>query len=173
MATDLKVYGPFEIEFAKNARLKQVTVSHVSAFWLKPDVTKLKLKQKQGSYVFGLQAAKGFKPWYVGRASRGFGQETFNKSNLNRYNGVLFKGNKGTPVLFFVAPLDNKTKVPAAELNHMEKELIQFAVNRNPDICNVQNTKNLPQWTIKGVIRSTPGRPDAAAKKFKKMMRIR
>jgi len=171
MATDLRVYGPFDIGFDKNGAVKRVTAQHGNSFWAQPEVEALKLKQ--GCYVFGMRAAKGFKPWYVGKASKGFKQETFTSHKLNHYNDALFRGHKGTPVLFFVAPFDNRRKVPAAELNHMEKELIQFAVNRNPDLCNVQSTKSIPQWTIKGVIRSTPGKPNAAEKKFKKMLKIR
>jgi len=171
MATDLMVYGPFDIAFDKNGKVKRVTAAHGVTFWADAAVAHLKLKQ--GCYVFGLRAAKGFKPWYVGKASKGFEQETFTSHKLNHYNDALFRGHKGTPVLFFVAPFDNKRKVPTAELNHMEKELIQFAANRNPDLYNVQNTKNVPEWTIKGVIRSTTGKPNAAERKFKKMMKIR
>lgn len=171
MASDLKVYGPFDIDFDKNGKVKRITTRHGNNFWALSELDALKLKQ--GCYVFGLRAARGFKPWYVGKASKGFKQETFTSHKLNHYNDALFRGNKGTPVLFFVAPFDNKRKVPTTELNHMEMELIQFAVKRNPDLCNVQNTKSVPQWTIKGVIRSASGKPNATEKQFKKMLKIR
>ena len=167
------VYGPFEIPFEANTKasgVKRITSEHAKAFWRSADVGGL--RQKRGCYVFALRAAKGFKPWYVGKAARGFQQEVFTSHKQTHYNKALFRGDKGSPVLFFVAPPGTKRAVPNAELNDMEKNLIQYAFERNPDLCNVQNTKSLPQWTIKGVIRSPRGKPSKNAKSFKKMMQI-
>ena len=170
MATDMCVYGPFEVGFESSGAIKRVEGEHRSEFWARREVAHL--RKKQGCYVFAIRAGKGFTPWYVGRASKGFEQEIFAPHKLGHYNRALFRGSKGTPVMFFVAPQGSKKKVNTKALEQMEKELIQFALKRNPHICNVQGTKNLPQWSIKGVVRSSPGKPDAASRSFRTMMRM-
>ena len=170
MATNLAVYGPFNVSYEASGRAKRIRTDHVSAFWANSATKSFGVKQ--GCYVFSLRAAKGFKPWYVGKATKSFEQEVFTDHNRNIYNDVLFVGRKGTPVIFLVAPQGTKCKVPAKEIAHMEKELIQYGVKRNPDLYNVQHTKNLPQWTIKGVVRSPQGKPPRPAVAFKTMMRI-
>jgi len=170
MATDLHIEGPFEITFESNAAAKRVRPADGAEFWSYEDVQHL--RQKQGCYVFAMQLAKGYTPWYVGKASKGFYQEIFEGHKRNHYNDALFRAPRGTPVMFFVTPIGNRRKVPAAELNHMEKELTQFALKKNPELCNVQNTKNTPKWTIKGVIRASRGKPTKAASAFKKMMKM-
>ena len=171
MATDLKVYGPYDIAFSSNGSAKRITTQNASDFWSRDEVAGLKLKQ--GCYVFCKRAGRGFVPWYVGKAGKGFKQEVFTDHKLKHYNDALFQGNRGTPVLFFIAPFNNVKKVHSGELSHMEKELIQYAVRRNPELRNVQNTNNMPQWSIKGVIRSAPGRAHVNEIKFKTMMKIK
>jgi hypothetical protein len=140
------------------------------AFWSKPILTSL--KRKCGVYIFALRAAKGFQPWYVGRASKGFEQETFTPHKLARYNTAMAMRAKGSPVLFFVGPAAGKKKVPTRELAHMEKELIQDAFRKNSKLTNNKNTKNLPRWSIKGVVRSPRGRPTEAEAAFGKMLKL-
>ncbi|MEL6499728.1 MAG: hypothetical protein AAFZ67_11620 [Planctomycetota bacterium] len=170
MATDLCVDGPYEIEYESNGAVKRVRPSDGIDFWAYDVVAHL--RKKQGCYVFAIRAGKGFKPWYVGQASKGFEQETFTYHKREHYNSALFRGTRGTPVLFFVTPPDNKRKVAQKELTHMEKELIQYALAKNPDLCNVQHTRNVPQWSIRGVIRSGQGKPTTAAKQFRLMMKM-
>ncbi|MCI0364947.1 MAG: hypothetical protein L0219_13800 [Phycisphaerales bacterium] len=170
MATDLHVEGPFDIAFQKNASTKRIEKAHAAQFWQSSVVGHL--CSKQGCYVFAMRLAKGFTPWYVGKAGKGFGQETFTDHKRDHYNAALFAASRGTPVMFFVTPMGNHRKVPTAELNHMEKELTQFALKKNPDLRNVQNTKNTPNWTIKGVIRASQGKPTKAASSFKTMLKV-
>lgn len=169
MATELEVAGPFKINYQKggSGNTKRIDKQHIKNFWKSiPSQYALKC----GCYVFAIQASQGFKPWYVGKASKGFKQEVFTTHKLNLYNGVLFDGVHGTPVLFFIAPCGSKKKVPGKELGHMEKELIQDALVKNNDLANTSNTGNLPRWSIKGVVRAGKGNPTSAAKAFKKMM---
>ena len=77
---------------------------------------------------------------------------------------------KGTPVMFFIARTDNKKKVPTPVIKDIEKFLIQSAVLKNPDVLNSHNTKNLPEWSIKGVIRSGKGKPSHKCQQFTLMM---
>ncbi len=72
--------------------------------------------------------------------------------------------------MFFVALAGNKKKIATPVINDLEKFLIQSAVPKNPNILNVQNTKNLPAWGIKGVIRGGKGKAPGKSKTFKIMM---
>ena len=170
MATHLHIEGPFEVCCESNGRAKRIDSNVGKEFWKEGSLRHL--KSKQGCYVFATRAGKGFRPWYVGKASKGFEQETFTHHKLVHYNSVLFQGKKGTPVLFFVAPDGLKKKVPVSELTHMEKELIQFALIKNPELCNTHQTKNIPRWSIQGVVRAKQGKPTSAAKCFRLMMGI-
>jgi hypothetical protein len=171
MAKDLVIHEPIEIPFRRqrNGNAKQILNVHVAAFWAKPAADTI--ASKQGCYVFALRAAKGFCPWYVGKATRSFRQEALGPYQLNHYNDVLFDGRKGTPVMFFVAPEGNKRIVPAPICNAIETFLIQSAYAENPEICNRQKTK-IPEWTIKGVVRPDQGAPTNLEVVFKKMMGI-
>jgi len=171
MAQDLIVHEPIEIPFRKqrNGNAKQILAKHVASFWALPVAHAI--AQKQGCYIFALRAAKGYCPWYVGKATRSFRQEALGPYQLNHYNDVLFDGRKGTPVIFFVAPDGNKRAVPVATCNAIETFLIQSAYAENPEICNHQQTK-IPKWTIKGVVRPEPGQPTLVEASFRKMMGI-
>jgi len=171
MPKDLIIHGPIEIPFRKqrNGNAKQILNQHVAAFWALAAAQAI--ARKQGCYIFALRAAKGFCPWYVGKATRSFRQEALGHYQLNHYNDVLFDGRKGTPVLFFVAPDGNRLVVPDATCNAIETFLIQSAYAENPDICNRQQTK-IPDWTIKGVVRPDQGQPTKLEASFRKMMGI-
>ena len=110
-------------------------------------------------------------PWYVGKATKTFKQEALGPYQLNHYNDVLFDGRKGKPVMFIIAPGDNKKTVPAASCGQIETFLIQTAYAKNPEIRNRQQTK-MPDWTIKGVVRPTQGKPTKTEQAFKTMMGI-
>jgi hypothetical protein len=171
MAKDLIIHGPFEIPFRRqrNGNAKQLLGQHVAVFWANP--TAQAIAAKQGCYIFALRAAKGFCPWYVGKATRSFRQEALGPYQLNHYNDVLFDGRKGTPVMFFIGPEGNKRVVPPATCGKIETFLIQAAYAENPEICNRQHTK-IPDWTIKGVIRPDQGAPTKLETAFRKMMGI-
>ena len=172
MAAELHVYGPFPIEYDESKQPKRIAGQHASNFWKMPEVQPL--KSKRGCYVFAVRAAKGFTPWYIGKTNsrNGFRQETFTPHKLNHYNGALRDCGKGRPVLFFVAPPGKKNAVPAKDLDHMEKELIQYGIKKNPHLCNIKNRNNIPEWTIKGVIRSPRGKPAANERSFRTMLQI-
>jgi len=72
--------------------------------------------------------------------------------------------------MFFVIPSGTKYKVPSKEVDNMETFLIQSALSENPLLKNIQKTKNLPLWTVKGVIRGGKGKRTKTEKAFTKMM---
>jgi len=164
----LEVFGPFEIPYDGKGRRKRIDKEHIQSFWSKSQANKL--AQKQGCYLFALKASQGFKPWYIGKATKTFKQECFTPSKANGYNGLLWGGKKGTPVMFFVALAGNRRKIPKLVINDLEKFLIQSAISKNPKILNVQHTKNLPAWGIRGIIRGGKGKASGKSKTFRIMM---
>jgi hypothetical protein len=169
MSTILEVSEPFKVrcERGTSGTARQVGKKHIQTFW---DTEASLYAIKQGCYVFAMKAGKGYTPWYVGKATKSFKQECFQPPKLLNYNKVLFKGHRGTPVIFFIAPGGNKNRVPTRIIDEVETFLIQAALYENPQITNVQKTKNVPKWGIKGVVRGGKGKPDATAKAFAKMM---
>jgi hypothetical protein len=166
----LEVRGPFDIAFEGKAA-KRIPKEAVEAFWKYPEAKEL--ANKHGCYIFALRAAKGFMPWYVGKACRPLVDEAFTADKLEKYNALLWKGRKGTPVMFFVvAEQVGKRKLPWQTVEDLEQTLIQAAVYRNPDVVNIANTMNLPEWNIRGVLRSGRGRPTGLESQFKTMMRL-
>lgn len=169
--TVLDVYGPVAIPFDGQEKgcCKKINKEHIKKFWEQAEVAAI--KQKQGCYVFALRAAKGFTPWYVGKAGKTLKQECFSTHKLEHYNSVLWKGNKGLPVMFFVAPAGTKNKIASGIIKDMESYLIQSATYKNPKLSNVQNKKT-PEWGISGVVRGGKGRRATINGQFKTMMGI-
>jgi hypothetical protein len=169
MATNLEVIGPIPIPFQKNgmASAKHIGKDEAKEFWDQAEAEVI--ADKQGCYVFALKAAKGYRPWYVGKATKTMKQECLHFHKLAHYNQVLFKGRKGTPVLFFVVLGGNKKKVSAKVIDEMETFFIQTALTKHPEIQNIQKA-NLPDWTVKGVVRGGQGKVKQNAREFRTMM---
>jgi hypothetical protein len=172
MATDLEIVGPIPIPFQKHGKgsAKHIGKAEVRAFWETDEAHAI--AEKQGCYVFALQAAKGFRAWYTGKATKSMQQECLQHHKLAHYNEVLFKGRKGTPVMFFVVLGGTKKKVSVTVIDEMETFFIQTVLTKHPEIQNVQKT-NLPTWTVKGVVRGGKGKRKASAAKFRKMMGLK
>ena len=168
MATDLEIFGPIEIPFIKGAKsTKHIGNDEVKQFWSLAEAKKI--ADKQGCYVFALKAAQGFRPWYIGKATKTMKQECLHHHKLAHYNKVLFTGNKGTPVMFFVVLPGTKKKVSKTVIDEMETFFIQTVLSKHPDIQNIQKT-NLPTWTVKSVVRGGKGKPKQNASQFRKMI---
>ena len=169
VATDLEIKGPISIPFQKQGKgsAKHIGKAEIKTFWETDEAQSI--ARKQGCYVFALQAAKGYRAWYTGKATKSMQQECLQHHKLAKYNEVLFKGKKGTPVMFFVVLGGKKKKVSAKVVDEMETFFIQRVLTKHPEIQNVQKT-NLPEWTVKGVVRGGKGKPKANALKFRKMM---
>lgn len=167
MLTELKVLGPFEIPCENGGAVKFIDNAQRKEFlgMIYDD----ELWWKQGCYVFALRAGKGFSPWYVGKATKGMGQECMGPHQLQHYNAVLSKGYKGTPAMFFVTRDGAKNKISMRICDEMESFLIQTAFYKNPDLRNVQKAKG-PEWTIDGVVRGERGKPTNGELGFRKMM---
>src|SRR3989344_5908985 len=92
-----KVIGPIKISYQKGKRGLYISENSITEFWKESKVEKI--KKDKGCYVFGIRAAKGIIPYYVGMTSRrDFENECFTDHKCNKYNHVLSETGKGSPV---------------------------------------------------------------------------
>lgn len=166
--TVLDIFGPFEIPFEVKGKAKRINDEHVELFWKKSRINAI--SQKQGCYIFGLRAASGFTPWYIGKTKRQFNKECFTDHKRRKYNELLWRGKRATPIMFFLALSGNKNKIPGSIINDIEKFLIQSAAQKNPNLLNVKVAKTFLRWGIKGIIRGGKGQATQKTKAFKTMM---
>jgi hypothetical protein len=125
----------------------------------------------RGVYVFAIKAGRGYTPQYVGKATKSFGQECFQPHKLAKCNEALADYAKGSLVLFLLSVQAQKGAPPTAEIGSLEDFLIQTGVSVNPDILNVRGTKQA-SWVIKGLIRSSAGKPPKAAVELKRAFKL-
>ena len=156
-----RVEGPFVIPVMKGAVGRLIDAGARSKFW---DEYR-HLAAEVGCYVFGIRAGQGIVPVYVGQAKCGFGQECLTDQKLMHYNTELAR-RRGTPVLFLVAKEGGSNGAIETCINHVEHLLIQFALERNPELENVQRV----EWSIDGVFRSGPGRVSDAARLLRRTL---
>jgi hypothetical protein len=132
-------YGPYVIPFhcpGENKKIKHIGKDEIKTFWENSNTGNI--ETKNGCYIFAMQAAKGYMPWYVGQARKSLKSECFTKDKITKYLEVTVRMSKvGTPVMFFVVPPDNKKKVPKTILNDLERFLIHSALNKNPKLIKV------------------------------------
>lgn len=160
---EFSVYGPYDMPFEQAAGGRRL---HYDEFWQQSGEVK-KLADERGLYVFAIRAGKGFTPIYVGSATKTFSQECFNPTNRHKYLEGMADYRKGSPVMFFLVHPKQKGKTNVRQITEMETFLIQLAAQKNPALQNVKGTAG-PEWAIKGVVRSSKGKPSASARKFKR-----
>lgn len=121
-----------------------------------------------GVYIFGIRASRGLTPWYVGKATVNFAQECFTQPNLNKYNFVLRRTERGAPILLLLQhptqPGATNKKATAAA----ERSLIAMCAESNPDLLNKHHNHS-PNWSIRGVLSTGKGKPSEAAVCLRKM----
>lgn len=127
--------------------------------------------QERGCYVFAFKAAKGYKPVYVGKATKTFKQEVFTPHKLNKFNLGLAGQKKGTPILFFVCLGKAVGPVNKVAIDEAESYLIQAGLAANTALLNNKKTK-VAKWSINGVVRAGQGKPSQAASEFKRCIKV-
>ena len=126
----------------------------------------------RGCYVYGIRAAKGIKPVYVGKAvEQQLMEEALSADKICKINTAILKTRRGTPVVVFVVPDKKPGTVPTVQIGEIESILIQYAFAKNR---NIENEKGVykPRWFIDGVLNSNPGRRSRKAKAFRSMIGI-
>lgn len=154
------------INFDKNRGIKRITEAHIKTFW--QDYSDL--TNQKGCYVFALKK-KSIVPFYVGKASKGFGKEIFAPHKTEKYTAVLHTHIVGYPIFYFITHPLSKGKSNLKAIDEMETYLIQSALIVNPGLKNIQKTK-LPSWTIRNVIEKSPGKSKKCEIDFAKMLRL-
>jgi hypothetical protein len=167
MGTVFNVHGPCTVPTYVGKAAKTITDENVREFWRANG----DLASARGCYVFGIRAGKGLTVAYVGKATKTFKQEALSPLKLTRYLQVLADYQKGTPVLFFLVAPTRKGKPNNSHVGELENFLIQTGVAANPDLMNIQGTKEA-DWGIAGILRGGKGKPSAAAKKFRTLMKM-
>ncbi|TXI49549.1 MAG: hypothetical protein E6Q50_06715 [Lysobacter sp.] len=147
---EFSVKGPYEITRQRLGVGRRRLL--FAEFWDAADGRE-KLAEKAGVYMFAAKTGRGYKPLYVGKATKSFGQEVFNASNKHKYTDAMLEYERCLPVMFFVIPPTRKGKVNGRVIDQVETFLIQTAYAKNPDIKNVKKTR-MPEWSIRGVVRN-------------------
>ena len=124
------------------------------------------LAEACGCYVFAVQTGGGSKPYYVGQACKSsLLREALNPANREKYNTVLGRMKRGTPVLFFLpmkTPKGKFKKTKKAEgkfpsLTFLERWLIATALEKNPRLANNKETKFLRTIHVHGIFNAKKG----------------
>ncbi len=167
--TTLEVFGPFKISVAKKRVTRTIGKPQVNKFLELLDEEKL--AKKQGCYVFAIPSAKGYVPYYVGKATGAMRDECMGLQQINSYNDALKEGKNGAPAMFIIAQPGSKKAIPKQVCDELETALTQTALIKNPALRSVKKTQR-PKWQISGVIRGGRGRPTEGAGKFKSMLSL-
>ena len=146
---------------------RQITTSNASDFWAAND----DVARECGCYVYAIKASKGYKPIYVGKATRSFKSEVFSAHKLTKINLGLCGQKRGAPVLFFVPVERSQGRVNKTAIDDAESFLIQAGLNANKDLLNDKKTKT-PTWRIHGLVRSSQGKRSSAAAELKRCIKL-
>ena len=166
MAT-FSVQGPFGVSVTKSIAGRGIAKDNVDQFWISHE----SIKNERGCYIFAFKAGKGYKPVYVGKATKSFGQEVFATHKLGKYHEGLRDQKKGTPVFFFVSLIKTRGVPSESAINEAESYLIRASLAANPDLLNVQKTK-IELWSINGIVRSRQGKPSVAATELRRCIKV-
>jgi hypothetical protein len=164
-----RVFGPCEIP--RDGTL--VDSRAKGRFWKDVEREYPRLSGAVGCYVFAIRAAKGSRPWYVGKTEKSsFKGETWSPHKLNLYNEALNQRGKGKPLLYFIARHTRGGKFAKArkggigDIRALENLLIGTCLLRNSKLLNAKQTKHLRGITVPGYMNEQPGARPKPAKEL-------
>ncbi|HEX7645673.1 MAG TPA: hypothetical protein VF472_26000 [Burkholderiaceae bacterium] len=163
--TSFVVHGPFEVDFEKRRGGRTLVTD---GFW-REGRDAYNFAWEKGCYVFAMRN-RGLTPIYVGKATKSFKQEVFNKANLHKYHNGFSNYARGTPVMYFAVPQKAMGPANKSHIGLLEDFLIQAGVAKNPGIQNIKGRQE-PKWSIQGVVRSS-ARAKKAEKEFASLFSI-
>jgi hypothetical protein len=162
----LEVQGPFDVECWLNDRgTKRIDATHGREFFEENEW----LIRRRGCYVFAIRSGRGLRAAYVGKATKGFGQEVFAVDKLNKYNNALYKWDHGSPVLLFVLTPPSIRSAPL--ITDVEEYLIRSVKRVWPDILNIHHT-GPDSWDISGVTADHAGRRSQAESALAQLLKL-
>jgi len=167
-----EVFGPYLIDKAtKGNPIPQNIKSFIWKDWEEEGCPKDMLK-KVGCYVFGIRTAQGaIRPYYVGKATKGFGKEIFTADKLLKYNNSVLLKKYGTPVMFLIAHPLQKGKNNIRLIEELEYCLIGLAYKKNPE--GLQNVHGVydDKWQLEGFGKK--GKTPKKVKDFARMLNLK
>ena len=160
----------FEIPVVKG-KIKKINKSD---FWNQKKIQDSGIKSAKGVYIFGLKYGNSYKPYYVGKTNRNFGEEATFSEKLRKYEHCI-NDNKGIPFMAFVAAKTSKKNEFSQKSNDklmlwLENFFIILAYQQNPDLINTAKTKFLRNVCITDLLHSNKGASNTNSRTFKKMM---
>jgi hypothetical protein len=166
------VFGPFE------PRDGAMVDSHAKKmFWGGLEQVHARLPRAVGCYVFAIRAAKGSRPWYVGKTEKGsFKGEVWTPHKLLLYNEALHLRKKGKPLLYFIAKntkggkFAKPRKGGIGDIRALENLLIGTCLLRNRKLLNAKQTKHLRGTVVPGYMNEQPGARSKPAKELAKLL---
>ena len=164
-----QIYGPFEVPRTRVGGL--VDKEKLSNFWNEIEVAQPGLSQAKGCYLFAVRAARGIRPWYVGKteADYGFQGEAFDHHKLTHYNEVVNEQGAGVPVLFLIARrtrTDQAFKQRDPFALYLERLLIMYALRANDELKNTKDAAFFRNASIPGLLNPGKGRIPPSARKL-------
>lgn len=168
-----RVFGPFEIP-----RDGAMVDNHAKKmFWGGVEQGNARLSGAVGCYVFAIRAAKGSRPWYVGKMEKGsFRGEVCTPHKLLLYNEALHLRKKGKPLLYFIAKstkggkFSKPRKGGIGDIRALENLLIGTCLLRNHKLLNAKQTKHLRGIVVPGYMNEQPGARSKPAKGLAKLL---
>jgi hypothetical protein len=152
-------YGPFELPRSNGG----IDLRKKNAFWRSLDDEYPSLPSAVGCYIFGLKAAKGYGPWYVGKTEKQcFMTETWQPSKLLSYGDVI-RSHSGKPILFLLAKITpsgrfaKPTTRKSGSIKALEEMLIGTCLQRNCKLLNKKTTRYLKRLHVPGYLNDNPG----------------
>jgi len=143
-----KVAGPFEIpsETRRGGTSLLGGSRWQAQFW---NEVGNGIKDKKGVYVFAIKAGDSYGHIYVGKTTKGFGEECFKDHKMNKYREALPHYEECTPVMFFIQHPVQKGPVMGGRIKAIEDSLIVVADLAKPDLL-LNKQKRKRDWSIQG-----------------------
>lgn len=126
------------------------------------------LGARHGVFFYCLQTARGTAPVFMGTATRGFARDVFRADSVKAYLGALKGYSRVKAVLIFIARPAVRGRVPEAEIASVAKTLYAMASNQTKELRVLGEEP--PEWSIKGVLRSGPGRLSRGAMEMRRIL---
>jgi hypothetical protein len=162
---EFTVEGPLEVTYAVNSHgAKHIESIDGREFFDEHD----RLRERRGCYVFAIRNT-GLRAAYVGKATRGFGQEVFAHDKLQKFNSALHTWPHGTPVLLFVLAPERVRS--AALITGVEESLICWAKRAWPELLNKHHA-GPDGWDISGVTAAHPGRRSGSELELVRLLKL-
>lgn len=168
-----EIFGPYEVP--RDDHLTSRDTKKRKKFWNEVNEDVENLPDACGCYMIVIRN----KAWYVGMAEKQtFKQECFQPHKIVQYDSALGKA-KGVPYLillarmtpsgYFASPSKNGYK----DIASLEQLLIGAAIDRNPKLCNIKDTKVLREMKVPGFLNSGRGQARSdAVQEFKKAIGV-